>query len=346
MSKHPLAVRLRGFTLIELLVVIAIIAVLIALLLPAVQQAREAARRTQCKNNLKQLGLAIHNYESTTGHLPPNMGGTCCIPLTNLGQLSGIAMLMPYMDQAPLWNNIASAPGQGGNPLLATFPHPPGNLPMLLCPSDSIRPALSSLSPIYVGPSRNYNPSIGDGAPDISSLSWPQRGAFALGDYSQGQPLGQTRQLRDFTDGTSNTILMGEQAVFKNTSDILGTFQNNYPNTPAQCTALTLNGNYNGLGDKYGHGLGWALGYSSSSGVITTILPPNSPSCSYIGTATSRHTGGAQVVMADGSVRFISQNIDCGNQNAVLPTTDAGPSPYGVWGALGTIQGSETVGDF
>src|SRR5262249_6518176 len=91
----------RGFTLIELLVVIAIIAILIALLLPAVQQAREAARRTQCKNNLKQLGLAIHNYESTHSTLPPQSGGTY-----DNNEMSGIVMMLPYLDQAPLWNKI------------------------------------------------------------------------------------------------------------------------------------------------------------------------------------------------------------------------------------------------
>src|SRR5579862_88406 len=107
--------RRAGFTIIELLAVVAIVTVLVALLMPAVQQAREAARRTQCKNNLKQLGLALLNYESTAGQLPPNGGGTCCLlTLTdNFGYLSGIVMLLPYLDQAAVWNKIASAPLQG-----------------------------------------------------------------------------------------------------------------------------------------------------------------------------------------------------------------------------------------
>src|SRR5438552_8131033 len=103
--------RRLGFTLIELLVVIAIIAVLIALLLPAVQQAREAARRSQCKNNLKQLGLALHNYHETYGVFPFECGGTGWTGsgTGNWGRLSGTVVLLPFLDQTPLWNQISTA---------------------------------------------------------------------------------------------------------------------------------------------------------------------------------------------------------------------------------------------
>src|SRR5438270_6004969 len=99
--------RRRGFTLIELLVVIAIIAVLVALLLPAVQQAREAARRSQCKNNLKQIGLALHNYHDIFNLFPSASGGTDQGAKNNGDRLSGIVMLLPHLDQAPLWNQIS-----------------------------------------------------------------------------------------------------------------------------------------------------------------------------------------------------------------------------------------------
>src|SRR6187399_3083624 len=102
--------RRKAFTLIELLVVIAIIAVLIALLLPAVQQAREAARRTQCKNNLKQLGLALHNYLDVAGMFPHRRGGTdgASATLSNDNHGSGLTMILPYLDQSPLYNQISS----------------------------------------------------------------------------------------------------------------------------------------------------------------------------------------------------------------------------------------------
>ena len=142
-----------GFTLVELLVVIAIIGVLVGLLLPAVQAAREAARRMQCSNNLKQLGLAVLNYESAMGRLPPHEGGTCCnVPGTNNSTLSGIVMLLPYIEQDPLWKTISAAPGQGGEPSISTFPHPQGNIPTLMCPSSPEPPRANTVDPKWGGP--------------------------------------------------------------------------------------------------------------------------------------------------------------------------------------------------
>ena len=137
-----------GFTLIELLVVIAIIAILIALLLPAVQQAREAARRTQCKNNLKQLGLAMHNYHDVANIVAFNYGA-CCVPTTNGQQSTWIRSILPYIEQAAIYNQIDWNYGTGNDPRAGTATDPalmpmPSNgaiarqtFPALVCPSDN-----------------------------------------------------------------------------------------------------------------------------------------------------------------------------------------------------------------
>lgn len=331
--------RQRGFTLIELLVVIAIIAVLIALLLPAVQQAREAARRTQCRNNLKQLGLALHNYEATMTTFPPFGGGTCCANDTNVGMLSGVVMLLPYIDQAALWNTITAANNQGGRPWFPTFPHPTGDLPALLCPSSPV-PTRYNTAPHASGPSRSYHLSLGDSTFNGITGSLPNRGAFA-------STTGRVRKIRDFTDGLSNSILMGEKALFKDTNDTLGTFRGYTGGPPAECRATTPSGTYNGFGNSWGNGRFWAEGDPYDSGAsLVIILPPNSPSCTYFISVTSRHVGGAHVLMGDGTVKFVSENIDCGTLSAYPPTVDASVSPYGVWGALGSIQGGEVASDF
>jgi prepilin-type N-terminal cleavage/methylation domain-containing protein len=126
----------KGFTLIELLVVIAIIAVLIALLLPAVQQAREAARRSQCKNNLKQLGIALHNYHDTFSGLPP--GAIQVFETTGQNEATWISMILPYIDQQPLYNraNFSSCFGCVASPGNPAYEIVSPLIPMMLCPSD------------------------------------------------------------------------------------------------------------------------------------------------------------------------------------------------------------------
>jgi prepilin-type N-terminal cleavage/methylation domain-containing protein/prepilin-type processing-associated H-X9-DG protein len=336
----------HGFTLIELLVAIMIIAVLIALLLPAVQQAREAARRVQCKNNLKQLGLAIHNYEATHGRLPPHNGGTESGVASNEGNLSGIVMLLPDLDQAAAWTAIASANNQGGYPGLATFPHPPSGLPVLLCPSSAVPPQFTTNW--MGGPSRSYHLSLGDWCGEFLSLTrgvlHPGSGGFARSPFSPNS--GETRQWRDITDGTSQTVLMGEKALFTRVDEILGNSGNEAAATPAQCRALVPGPTYNGHANPVGNGRMWATGWNLSVYTVTTAMAPNSPSCEYFTSVTSRHTGGAHVLMADGAVRFISENIDTGNQTAPPPASSSAASPYGVWGALGSASGGELAGEF
>lgn len=148
-----------GFTVIELLVTIGIISVLIAILLPAIQGARESARQINCRSNLKQLGIAIHSYESAFGHLPPHNGGTDAGANSNEGNLSGIVMLLPYLEQEALWQKITSAPNQSGYPGRREFPHPTSALSMLTCPSSPVPEAYTQNG--LGGPSRSYHFSHG-----------------------------------------------------------------------------------------------------------------------------------------------------------------------------------------
>lgn len=335
----------HGFTLIELLVAIAIIAVLMNLLLPAVQQAREAAWRVQCRNNLKQLGLAIHNDEATHNRLPPHNGGTEAGDASNEGNLSGIVMVLPYVDQAALWTAIAGASNQGGYPGEATFPHPPASLPGLICPSSSAPPPFTTNG--MGGPSRSYHLSLGDWCGQFLRLTRgvlnPGSGGFARSPFSPNS--GETRQWRDIIDGTSQTVLMGKKALFTSVDELLGNSGNEAVATPDLCRELVSGPSYIGRANPVGNGRLWATGWNLAVYTVTTAMAPNSPSCQYFTNVTSRHVGGAHVLMADGAVRFISETIDTGNQAAPPPASSVEPGPYGVWGALGSASGGEVVGE-
>ena len=388
----------RGFTLIELLVVIAIIAVLIALLLPAVQQAREAARRSQCKNNLKQWGLALHNYHDVSNNFCPMSGGTQGSASNNQGLLSGVAMLLPQLEQGPLWDAIATnATGgppatQGGDPCstgigsgftAGTFFGAPGAIEVFECPSSTKAPNI----PIQ----RSYCFNVGDrmGVSTTHDLWAPQTAGAATmlalaGDSNRGPfTLQRTMKIRDILDGMSNTILMAERDLGNpsNTRDILGRVGVSASTTnPAACTALTANGFYT-TGTTAGTGPlmseRWACGLPYFS-AVTIAVPPNGGSCvlqaapdlagaaaaSSTGffTPSSRHTGGVQVLMGDGTVRFVNETLNTVSTCSVAPASAAstglglsstnsgsfcnGQSPFGIWGALGTIASGETVNDF
>jgi prepilin-type N-terminal cleavage/methylation domain-containing protein len=343
----------RGFTLIELLVVIAIIAILIALLLPAVQQAREAARRTQCKNNMKQLGLALHNYHDTAGRFPYRMGGTTGAG-TNGDRGSGMTLLLPYFEQSALYNQISGALGTfppfGDDCGDATTYAPWRNdLPPLLCPSSPTIKHWISLT--------HYGFSAGDSAWWATPyLSFANARNLVRGPFG----FQTNKRIADLSDGTSNTILMGEMTTSKGGRDALGGVLrgqgNGVVDNPASCLLLAnkATGEFNGTGTvSTSRGSRWCNGVVAYM-TVNTILPPNSPACT-VGAdfreagqypVQSRHTGGAHVVLGDGAVRFVSENVDTGNLAVQDVRAAAGRSPYGVWGALGSIAGNETVGEF
>lgn len=343
--RHVVSDR-RGFTLVELLVVIAIIGILVGLLLPAVQAAREAARRMQCSNNLKQMGLAILNYESTYKRLPAaNAGsgcrnsGACPTNTTGRARISGLVFMMPFMEQANLYGqySAANSAAWSGAAYWST------QVPTLLCPSDvQFRPVTN----IAIA---NYNFCGGDAATLMCSVDElgdgrncrRPRGIF--GEFSFAP-------LSSITDGTSNTIAMSEHttptgALTMGRAAVVG---GGATDTPAFCRTQFVNRQYivavnTDVGTRGGR---WSDGAALFTR-FNTMVPPNGPSCMeannhWLGgmyTASSNHTGGVMVVYADGSVHFISQNIDAGNQG--LPQVLNGPSPYGVWGALGTRDAGE-----
>jgi prepilin-type N-terminal cleavage/methylation domain-containing protein/prepilin-type processing-associated H-X9-DG protein len=342
----------RGFTIVELLVVIAIIGLLVALLLPAVRSSGEAARRMSCGNNLKLLGLALHNYHDAHGHFPSAMGGTghgVTRTQGNANRLSGLVALLPFIEQQPLWEQISTAceidgvmyPAMGLAPWVTEYTPWRTEIPGFRCPSaDSKRADFGQT---------NYTFCVGDIVHEIHQAT-RLRGAFAGG---------MTACFKDITDGTSNTIAMGEIGTPSGLS-VIGQFATGQATSilanPKLCLDVRDPKRHKSYGKNVplgepGRGGRWADGAAGFS-LVNTVLPPNSPSCAVGGahavdglySAGSLHPGGVQVLMVDGSARFASETIDAGDSShpPVTPQQLAdGPiaSPYGVWGALGTSAG-------
>ncbi len=352
----------RAFTLVELLVVIAIIGILIALLLPAVQAAREAARRSQCANNLKQMGLALHNYHDSYKTFPSLGQGTFCSGCntprdSTYGHMSGVVVMLPYMEQGPLYDQYTSPQASPAWPAWGPVPWYGGSfqphhqqVPTLLCPSDSAGKIQNLGQPYWWQGDTNYNFCTGD---DINTGSRGRRlprGIFGADSFVA---------IRDIKDGTSNTIAVSEHVVSKQLQgrdDIHGSYviyvgDGTLRANPATCLAYKGPGNTivpSAPGIEGRRGCNWPWGCVVNSG-FTTVLPPNSIGCKghfaewgadHIMPPDSFHPGGVNSLFADGSQHFISETIDTGNLSA--PEVTAGPSPYGVWGAIGSKFGGET----
>ena len=369
----------RAFTLVELLVVIAIIGILIALLLPAVQAAREAARRMQCTNSLKQLSLANLNFESASKRFPDAcVDRALCIQKSaafnndrgNSERLSYLCLLLPYIEQTAVYELVvamAESPDRGEmypwreeREYTRTGETTPRLNPWVMfigainCPSDGNAKQQATLQPT------SYHCNRGD-----NRLEWwwhESRGTFGRGDQSP-------KDLASVTDGTSNTMLLTEAVVGPNggTQRIKGGIAVGVAGGPSEPPSNCLarrgpNGSLTGdvQGGNWNIGKRWGDAHNIYT-QLHPILPPNSPTCGAANgeewvmvSASSQHTGGVNVALVDGSVHFISDTIDAGNPDhtplspvQLVPQADRpqdykGPSLYGVWGALASADGGES----
>jgi prepilin-type N-terminal cleavage/methylation domain-containing protein/prepilin-type processing-associated H-X9-DG protein len=342
--------RRRGFTLIELLVVIAIIAVLIALLLPAVQSAREAARRVQCVNNLKQLALAAQNYHDINGALPPT---AICSSTNTKNSCFGMfpdfslkARLLPFVEQTVTYNalnNFASTFSPAN--VTGRFT----NVSVFVCPSDPASPSVSVAVGTFTGtlPSTNYPNSIGTFAPETSSgmVDGP---AYYPGSSA---PSSTVVRIASITDGTSNTALFsefdryqgnvqnGNWQIYQDTADSSKVATPLLTLTTDCQAATTIAVPANGVASDDGmKGVDWLYQHCGAGGCYSHINTPNKRACYFAGSktaghptstmigASSFHAGGVNVAFLDGSVRFV--------KDSVSPQT---------WWALATRAGGEVI---
>ncbi len=303
-----------GFTLVELLVVIAIIGILVGLLLPAVQAAREAARRTQCTNNLKQLGLALHNYHDTHKRFPFGSGGTT--PPSGSPGYSAVALMLPFMEQTPLWNQINFQ-----LPLTDAVNTPARltNVPGFLCPSDRQNPQPQT------GGAINYMGNKGS----LHFWSDPSQNGIFIPSRSF--------RMADITDGTSNTSAFSERLLADGNNGVVDLQADVFlgsgdPSSPDQAIQMCYATDASNLANQFPLFMGapWINGQHTYMHVDV----PNRRSCGFYPTkasmpANSRHTGGVNMALCDGSVRFVPQTID-----------------LATWRAVGTRNGGEVVNEY
>ncbi len=315
----------QGFTLIELLVVIAIIAILIALLLPAVQQAREAARRTQCRNNLKQLGLALHNYHDTHGTLPPACvySGYDTAPVhtaTDQAAYGWGAFILPALDQSALFNQLNVSGRElhvllqdaNARPLIQT------RLATFRCPSDTGE----ELNNLRRFSNTAYGNTTAGTSNYVANLGTIWRGSqnWLNGRFDPYGVIWASSRVRfsDIADGTSNTILVGERSWL----DLAGVWVGTR--------------NYNGTGD---------VGLRQIA--ATSDAKINQGGADGTGGYSSNHTGGAHFLLGDGRVQFISENIQFDQTNATLTSPrDPGLASIGTFQRLIRRNDSQVLSEF
>jgi prepilin-type N-terminal cleavage/methylation domain-containing protein/prepilin-type processing-associated H-X9-DG protein len=367
----------QGFTLIELLVVIAIIAVLIGLLLPAVQKVREAAARAKCQNNLKQMGLAAHNYESSNGYLPPQYGTVNVNGVVGSNDASPQALILPYVEQAGKYNQFNfNYTTWNDQPAVSGLPAMPGvnlsarsqDIPIYICPSDpSDRQRPSNDNTQGAGPFQgrlNYLGCTGTTGRGLPTISGPQAvasvnavGIFGLTDVPPSNQIVKGLPIMGVADGTSNTALFAEvirttdtwphlSGIRTNTVVILDNSVANGPDSDARAIPSCMAGGNPWTASISYAGLQFER-FLPATTFYTHTLPPNwnrdagnantqqyncgtytLPACTYCMhvAASSYHTGGVNVGMADGSVRFVRDSI-----------------AFTAWQAMGTRSGGDIV---
>ncbi|MDD3587850.1 MAG: DUF1559 domain-containing protein [Thermoguttaceae bacterium] len=370
----------HAFTLVELLVVIAIIGILIALLLPAVQAAREAARRMECTNKLKQIALAQHNHQDTFGYIPnflvqrslgitqyiawqPTDMVTCRRTFTGF-----LVVTLPYVEQVAVYDKIKSKLDTASPEYCLTPGVDDGmaqKISTYMCPSENAGASIDILGGYQRGGLTSYHGSLGDYM-CMNSTGDAPRAPYRRGDVA-------TLTLENILDGTSNTVLLSEMIVhhFTEKNPVHGGLGyskglNSYSNL-TKCMGISRDSDEDSLFNDpfapYGTGAsqqwyncpgrGYATGYATVTGFLTA-MPPNAFHCTYdkvnsdvtTGTASSYHRGGVNAAMADGSVRFVSDTINTGNPSQSISKNFSeaiGESPWGIWGAMGSANGGESV---